>query len=128
MISDTTSQNAVNIFWQLLSIFIPGVFLQPVVSVETNVRIIIPHTCTSLHMSCEWNGRQVPHFHYKQNELETNDVEKCLPSWGLYMLLVYGGFSLNVWDGESFENTFHLDQKVKVDKGQHAMLLCIPFK
>ena len=41
-----------------------------------------------------------------------NDVDTWLPL-GLGMSLVgYGGFSLkNVWDGDSFENKFHLDRK-----------------
>ena len=51
----------------------------------------------------------------------------CLP-WGLDMSLGSGGFSINVWDGESFDWNFDLDRKGKAAENQHAMLLRIPFK
>ena len=107
---------------------IPGAVPQPLNSDETNnVRMSLPHTCTFLHMSLESNGRQEPHFDYHHKELDVNDVETCLP-WGWDMLLGDGGYSLNVWDGESLENRFQLDRKGKVEECQHATLLNVPFK
>ena len=45
------------------------------------------------------------------------------------MSLSSGGFSINVWDGESFDYKFDLDRKGKAEENQHATLLsCIPFK
>jgi hypothetical protein len=127
-ISDTTSHYNISMFWHLLSMCIPGAVPQPLISDETNnVRMSLPHTCTFLHMSLESNGRQEPHFDYHHKELDVNDVETCLP-WGWDMLLGDGGYSLNVWDGESLENRFQLDRKGKVEECQHATLLNVPFK
>ena len=66
-ISDTTSHYNVSMFWQLLSICIPGAVPQSVISDETSyiTMSIMPHTCTLLHMSFESNGRQEPHFDYQ---------------------------------------------------------------
>ena len=45
------------------------------------------------------------------------------------MSLGSGGFSINVWDGESFDCNFDLDRTgTKAAENQHAMLLRIPFK
>ena len=94
-ISDTTSHYNVSMFWQLLSMCIPGAVPQPVISDETsNARMSMPHTCTLLHTSLESNGRQEPHYDYQHKELDANDVETCHP-WGLDMPLEDGGFLLN---------------------------------
>ena len=70
---------------------------------------------------------QEQHFDNQHTELVINDVDMCL-RWVLDMSLGSGGFSINVWDGESFDCNFDLDRKGKADENQHAMLLCIPFK
>jgi len=57
------------------------------------------------------NVPQEPHFDYQQAELVVNDFEKCLP-WGLDMSLGAGGFSINVWDGMSFESNLILDRNL----------------
>ena len=88
----------------------------------------MPHTCTLLHTNVNLSTvHQEPHFDYQNTELVINDVDMCLP-WGLDMSLGSGGFSINVWDGESFDWNFDLDRKVKAAENQHAMLLRIPFK
>ena len=91
-ISDTTSHYNVSMFWQLLSICIPGAVPQSVISDETSyiTMSIMPHTCTLLHTFLESNGRQEPHCDYQHEEMDIIDVETCIP-WGLDMSLGDGG-------------------------------------
>ena len=138
VISNTLLSNNIDMFWKTLSMVIPGSVLQSLVSDATYVRKSMPHTCTLLHTAVNHsNVSQEPHFDYQQAELVVNDFEKCLP-WGLDMSLGAGGFSINVWDGESFESNLILDRKgtgkaefkqhAMEHVNQHAMLLRIPFK
>jgi hypothetical protein len=110
---------------------IPGSVTQPpfVAGNATNVSKGMPHTCTLLHTNVNLSTvHQEPHFDYQHTALVINDVDVCLP-WGfLYKSLGSGGFSINVWDGESIGCTFDLDQRGKAAENQHAMLLCISFK
>ena len=129
-ISDPTSHDNVNHFWKMLSMVIPGSVTQPpfVAGNATNVSKVMPNTCTLLHTNVDLSTVcQEPHFDYQHTELVINDVDMCLP-WGLDMSLGSGGFSINVWDGESFDWNFDLDRKGKAAENQHAMLLRIPFK
>ena len=129
-ISDPTSHDNVNHFWKMLSMVIPGSVSQPPFAAgnATNVSKGMPHACTLLHTHVNLSMvRQEPHFDYQHTELVINDVDMCLP-WGLDMSLGSGGFSINVWDGESFDWNFDLDRKGKAAENQHAMLLRIPFK
>jgi hypothetical protein len=141
IVKEVASDRSVRFFWKVLRLLLVPDSLTPSppsASAElpaTEAVGPIFHT-TSMLLTSPSASPQAPHLDYSDAELRYGhgrNKEMCLP-WGMDFALARGGFRLNVWDGEIFEDKYLLsakggDQKhPHIPETNHAILLGIPQK